>query len=91
MPSGCVGLAVYAGDAAVTATSRQPTLVISHLETDTDYSTGHGDWRMAIGVSMITAVFFIKTANLIENRKVQASIASWEDSLVSRFQLGMLG
>jgi len=25
---------VYAGDAAVTATSRQPKLVISHLETD---------------------------------------------------------
>jgi hypothetical protein len=34
LPFGHVGLAVYAGDAAVTATSRQPTLVISRLETD---------------------------------------------------------
>jgi hypothetical protein len=32
LPSGDVGLAVYVGDAAVTATSRQPTLVISQLE-----------------------------------------------------------
>jgi len=40
---------------------------------------------------MITAVFFLKTVNLIENRKVQASTASWEASLVGRFSSACWG
>jgi hypothetical protein len=47
--------------------------------------------RIAIGVSMITAVFFLKTVNHIENLKFQASTASWEASLVGRFSSACLG
>jgi hypothetical protein len=58
-PSHHVELALYADDTAIIATSRKPTLLVSHLESYiNDLQRWLSEWRIAINVSKGTAVIF---------------------------------
>jgi hypothetical protein len=72
-PSRHVELALYADDTALIATSRSPLLLVSYLETYLNrLELWLRDWRIAINVSMSTAVLFAKTTRCIQRpRPVQ--------------------
>jgi len=54
-----VELALYADDTAIIATSRKPTLLVSYLESYlNDLQRWLIEWRIAISVSMCTAIIF---------------------------------
>ena len=58
-PSHHVELALYADDTAIIAKSRNPTLLVSCLETYlNDLQRWLSDWRIAINVSKSTAIIF---------------------------------
>ena len=74
-PSRHVGLALYADDTAIIATSRQPALLVKYLETYlSDLERWLSEWRIAINVSKSSAMLFAKTGRRIQNpRAVQLS------------------
>ena len=56
-----VELALYADDTAIIATSRKPTLLVSYLESYlNDLQRWLSDWRIAINVTMCTAIIFAR-------------------------------
>ena len=60
-PSHHVELPLYADDTAIIATSRKPTLLVSHLESYlNDLQRWLSEWRIAIIVSKITAIIFAR-------------------------------
>jgi hypothetical protein len=60
-PSHHVKLPLYAYDTAVIATSRKPTLLLSHLESYlNDLQRWLGEWRIAINISKSTAIIFVR-------------------------------
>ena len=69
-PSRHVELALYAGDTAVIATSRQPALLVKYLET---YLSGLerwlSEWGIAINVSKSSALRFAKTGWRFSNSR----------------------
>jgi hypothetical protein len=61
LPSHHVVLALYAGDTAITDTSRKPTLLVSYLESYlNDLQRWLSEWRIAINVSNSTAIIFAR-------------------------------
>jgi len=63
MPSSShhVELALYADKTAIIATSRKPTLLLSHLESYlNDLQRWLSEWRIAINVSKSTAIIFAR-------------------------------
>lgn len=65
-PSCHVGLVLYADDTAVTATSRQPALLVKHLETYlSDPELWLREQTIAINFSKTSVMFFIKTGRRI--------------------------
>ena len=60
-PSHHVELALCAGDTAIIATSRKPTLLVSYLESYLiDRQWWLSEWRIAINVSKSTALIFAR-------------------------------
>jgi len=60
-PSHHVELALYVDDAAIIATSRKTTLLVSYLESFLNDLQGWlSEWRIAINVSRITAIIFAR-------------------------------
>jgi hypothetical protein len=60
-PSHHVEFALYAGDTAIIATSRKPTLLVSYLEAYlNDLQRWLTEWRIAIDVSKSTAIIFAR-------------------------------
>jgi len=60
-PSHLVELAFYADDAAITAASRKPTLLVSYLESYVNHlQRWLSEWRMAINASKSTATIFAR-------------------------------
>jgi len=56
-----VELALYADDTAIITTSRKPTLLVSYLESYlNDLQRWMSEWRIAINVSMSTAIIFAR-------------------------------
>jgi hypothetical protein len=72
-PSRHVELALYADDTAVIATSRQPALLVTYLETYlSDLERWKSEWRIAINVSKSSAMLFVKTGRRVPKpRSVQ--------------------
>jgi hypothetical protein len=67
-PSRHVELALYADDAAIIATSREPALLGKYLETYlSDLQRWLSEWRIAINVSKSSAMLFAKTGRRIQN------------------------
>jgi hypothetical protein len=61
LPSHHVELALYADDTAIITTSRKPTLLVSYLEAYlNDLQRWLTEWRIAINVSMSTAIIFAR-------------------------------
>jgi hypothetical protein len=62
-PSHHVELVHYAGDTAVIATARKPTLLISYLESYlSDLQRWWSEWRIAINFSKSSAIIFARAA-----------------------------
>jgi len=60
-PSHHVDLALYAGDAAIIATSHKPTLLFSYQESYVnDLQRWFSEWKIAINVSKSTAIIFAR-------------------------------
>jgi hypothetical protein len=60
-PSHHVELALYAGDTAIIATSRKPTLLLSYLESYlNDLQWWLSEWRITINASKSTAIIFAR-------------------------------
>ena len=58
-PSHHVELALYADEAAIIATSRKPTLLVSYLESYVnDLQRWLSEWRIAINFTKSTAITF---------------------------------
>jgi hypothetical protein len=65
-PSQHFELALYAEDTAVIATSRQPALLVWYLETYlSDLERWLSEWRIAINVSKISAMLFVKNGRRV--------------------------
>ena len=83
-PSHHVQLALYADDAAIIATSRKPTLLVSYLESYLkDLQRWLSDWRIAINVSKSTAIIFARAGRrFIQPRPVTlfGEPIEWVDS-----------
>jgi hypothetical protein len=82
-----VELPLYAVDTAFipVVTFRQPTLVVSYLQTYlNDLDRCLRDWRIAISVSKSTAVFCIKTETF---PKAPTSSVLWGANPVARYSL----
>jgi hypothetical protein len=73
IPSRHVELAQYADDTALVATSRSPSLLVGYLEAYLGRPERWlQDWRIAINVSISTAVLFVKAVRRIQKpRAVQ--------------------
>jgi hypothetical protein len=71
-PSNHVELALYADDTAVIATSRNPTLLVSYLESYlNDFQRWLSEWRIAINVSKSSAIIFARAGRrFIQHRPV---------------------
>jgi hypothetical protein len=66
-PSRHVELALYADDAAIIATSRQPMLLVKYLETYlSNLEQWLSEWRIAINVSKSSAMLFAKAPRHIQ-------------------------
>jgi hypothetical protein len=67
-PSCHVELAVYVDDTAITATSRQPALVVKYMETHlSELKRCLSEWRIDNNVSESSAMLFSKTGRRIHN------------------------
>ena len=71
-PSHHVGLALYADQTAIIATSRKPTLLFSYLESYlNDLQQWLSEWRIAINVPKSTSLIFARAGRrFIEPRPV---------------------
>jgi hypothetical protein len=71
-PSHHVELAFYADDTVIIATSRNPTLLVSHLESYlNNLQPLLSEWRIAINVSKSTAIIFVRAGRrIIQPRQV---------------------
>jgi len=67
------GLALYADDTAIIATSRKPTLLVSYLESYlNDLQRWLSDGRIAINVTKSTAIMFASAGRLfIQSRPLK--------------------
>jgi hypothetical protein len=86
-PSHHVELALFADDTAIIAMSRNPTLLVSYLESYlNELQRWLSGWRIAINVSMSTAITFARDARrLIQPRRVKlfGEPIKWVDTTLS--------
>jgi hypothetical protein len=87
-PSHHVELALYAEETAIIATSRKPTLLVSHLESYlNDLQRWFSEWRIAINVCRSTVINFARAGRrFIQPRPVTlfGKTIQWVDT--TRYQ-----